>query len=224
MRSVKVVGYQRSPIYIAGSFGSTTKQRHYSTVGEVVQCQSSAEHVRTWSKIIKDNPYVAVIQMTGGRAWGRTNMKHRILQERRDSPHVNARFAVLSAAREGILRTPYVGLSELFRGSPCAVVYGDDIGDVVCVVKSATKQIAGGVLVGGKFGDGIVTARAWETVLSSEGERAEWVKLVGVLAAKPALLNVLDRQNLGLFNTLKSGGGSKLVRVLDNFQSSNNAS
>ncbi|KAI0565775.1 hypothetical protein FGB62_14g040 [Gracilaria domingensis] len=177
--------------------------------------------IRTWSKIIKDNPYVAVVQMTGGRAWGRTNMKHRILKERRDSPHVNTRFAIPRAAREGSLRTPYVGLSELFRGGPCAVVYGDDIDDVVCVIKSATKQIDGGVLIGGKFGDGIVTARTWETVLSSEGERAEWAKLIAVLGAKPSLLNVLESPHRGLLNTLKSSNGSKLVRVLGSIETSN---
>lgn len=178
--------------------------------------------VRTWTNIINKNPYVAVVQITGGRAWGRTNLKHRILQQNSGSPHVGARFAVPSAAREGALRTPYAPLSELFRSGPCAVVYGDRIDDVVCVVKRAKDQIDGGVLIGGKFGTGIITARTWNTVLESEGELAEWTRFVAVLGRKPALIDALDGRSAGLVNALQAGGARRLTNVLHNMQNSIN--
>ncbi|PXF42191.1 hypothetical protein BWQ96_08111 [Gracilariopsis chorda] len=178
--------------------------------------------VRTWTNIINKNPYLAVVQITGGRAWGRTNMKHRILQQNSQSPHVNARFAIPRAAREGALRTQYKGLSELFRSGPCAVVYGDRIDDVVCVVKRATDQIDGGVLIGGKFGKGIITARTWETVLNSEGELAEWARFAAVLGRRPALIDALEGRGRGLLNVLEAAGARRLTTVLDNMQNTTN--
>lgn len=172
--------------------------------------------VRTWSRIITENPYVAVIQITGGRAWGRTNMKARVLGDEKGLSTVNARFAVPKAAREGALRSRYVGLSELFRGGPCAVVYGNNVDDVVKVVKRAQDVIDGGIVVGGRFGNAIVTSRVWDDVLKSEGERAEWAKFVHVIGAPPKFLNILDRNAKGLAQNLeKAGGAQRLARVLE---------
>lgn len=172
--------------------------------------------IRTWSRIIGENPYVAVLQITGGRAWGRSNMTARILGEDKGLQSVGVRFASPKAAREGALRTRYVGLSELFRGVPSAVVYGNDVGDVVRVLKRARQSIDGGMLVGGRFGDTIITARVWEEVLGSEGERAEWERLARVLGSPPGFVRVLDASSKGLYQALESGGGAaKLVRVLD---------
>lgn len=172
--------------------------------------------IRTWSRIIGENPYVAVVQITGGRAWGRTNVKARVLGDDKDRPTVGARFAVPKAAREGAMRTRYVGLAELFRGGPSAVIYGNEVDDVVRVVKRAQSVIDGGVLIGGRFGDAIVTSRVWEDVLNSEGERAEWVKFVQVLGTPPGFVRVLDHSAKGLAQSLDSAGGAaRLSRVLD---------
>lgn len=177
--------------------------------------------IRTWSKIIGEHPYVAVVQATGGRAWGRTNVKARVLGEDKDRPTVGARFASPKAAREGAMRTRYVGLSELFRGGPSAVVYGSEVDDVVRVVKRAKKVIDGGVLVGGRFGNAIVTSRVWEEVLQSEGEHAEWVKFVQVLSTPPAFVRVLDHGARGLVQSLETAGGAaRLARVLDRMDES----
>lgn len=172
--------------------------------------------VRTWKRIIGDNPYVAVVQITGGRTWGRTNIKARILGDEKDSPTVGVRFAVPRAAREGALRTKYVGLSELFRGSPSAVVYGSEIDNVVKVLRRARNVIDGGILVGGRFGDAIITSRVWADVLASEGERAEWAKFVQVVGAPPGFVDVLDRNAKGLAQTLENAGGAqRLARVVE---------
>lgn len=177
--------------------------------------------IRKWSKIIGEKPYVAVLQVTGGRAWGRTNIKARVLGNDSGRPSVGARFAAPKYAREGAIRTRYVGLAELFRGSPSAVVYGNDVDDVVRVVKRAKDVIDGGILVGGKFGDTIITSRIWEEVLQSEGERAEWIKLVQVLAMPPGFVRVLDHGTKGLHQTLQNAGGAaRLSRVLDRISES----
>ena len=172
--------------------------------------------IRKWSHIIQKHPYVAVLQVTGGRAWGRTNMKARILGPKLNSEHVGARFAVPRSAREGALRTRFHGISELFRSAPSAVVYGDDVDDVVSVVKRAKDTIDGGILVGGRFGEAIVTARVWEKVLESEGEKAEWARFIGLLAARPPLVGVLENQHRRMVDVVsQAGGGQRLVRVLD---------
>lgn len=171
--------------------------------------------IRKWSKIIQNNPYIAVLQITGGRAWGRTNLKARILTDHKESEHVNTRFAVPKSARDGALRTPFVGLSELFRSAPSAVVYGDDIDEVASVVRRARDVIDNAVLVGGRFGEAIITSRVWEDVLKSEGERAEWCRLLGVLGARPSIVGVMDRQHRSMLDVLsQAGGADRLVRVL----------
>lgn len=178
--------------------------------------------IRTWTRIIGKNPYVAVLQLTGGRAWGRTNVKARILGEDQGLPTVDTRFAIPKFAREGAQRTRYVGLSELFRGMPSAVVYGDDVDDVVRVVKRAQEVLDGGLLVGGRFGDAIITRRVWDQVLESEGERAEWVKLVQVIATPPGFVKVLDTSARGLSQVVEqAGGAARLVRVLDQVEKEN---
>lgn len=170
--------------------------------------------IRTWQRILRDSPYVAVFHLTAGRAWGRTNMKARVLAS--DRPLVGARFAAGKYAREGARRTRYVGMAELFRGMPSAVVYGGEVDDVVRVVKRAQVVIDGGVLVGGRFGEDVVGSRVWQSVLDSEGERAEWGKLVGLLATPPAVLRVLEGSGSGLCRSLENAsGGKRLVRVLD---------
>lgn len=166
--------------------------------------------IRKWVGVLQTFPYIAVIQITGGRCWGRTNMKSRILEKSTD---VNTRFAVPKCAREAALRTRFTGLSELFRGAPSAVVWGDDVDKVVEVVKRAVGVIDGGVVVGGRFGERIATARVWQTVLDSGGEKEEWGKLVGVLGKTPGVVQVLQRQQRGVLDAVEGGG--KLVRVLD---------
>lgn len=179
-----------------------------------VQALKREFEIRTWSRIIGGHPYVAVVHITGGRSWGRANTKARVLG---DSPGaVGARFASAKHAREGARRTRFVGLAELFRGCPAAVVYGADAEAVAGAARRARDVIDGGVLVGGRFGDEIVTARAWEAVLRSEGRRAEWARLVRVLAAPPALARVLDAGGRGLAQSVEAAGGAaRLARVLD---------
>lgn len=172
--------------------------------------------VRLWSKIIEQNPYVAVVQVTGGRAWGRTNMKARLLGKHLNTEGVNTRYAVPRAAREGALRTRFNEMSTLFRSAGSAVIYGREVADVVAVVKEATKRLDGGVLLGGRFGNNVVTANVWRTVLESEGETAEWGKLVGVLARRPPVVDVLDRSAGGLLDALGKGGRARrLSNVLE---------
>lgn len=179
--------------------------------------------IRKWSKIIGENPYVAVLQITGGRAWGRTNVKARVLGEDMNRSSVGARFASPKYAREGAKRTRYVGLSELFRGLPSAVVYGNDVDVVVRVLKRAKSIIDGGLLAGGKFGDAIVTSRIWEEVLKSDGERAEWVRFVQVLGTPPGFVRILDHGAKGLHQTLhNAGGAARLARVLDRMSETGN--
>lgn len=172
--------------------------------------------VRTWSKIIEQNPYVAVVQITGGRAWGRSNMKARILGKHMGAEDVCARYAISRAAREGASRTKFNALSALFRSSGCAVIYGHKVQPVVEVVKRAREQLDGGILVGGRFGNDVVTARVWEMVLESDGEKAEWGKFYSVLARQPGVVDVLDRSSAGLVDAIREGGGAnRLSRVLD---------
>lgn len=175
--------------------------------------------VRNWSKIIEENPYVAVVQVTGGRAWGRTNMKSRILGKHYGSEHVGARYAVPKVAREGIKRTRFVGLSDLFRGSPSAVIYGSQVDPVVETIKRATDIIDGGILIGGRFGENIVTAKTWQKVLESDGELEEWKKFVTILSKPPPILQLLDQQSKGMIDVVqKAGGQQDLVHVLNKIQ------
>lgn len=172
-------------------------------------------HVRQWSTILRENPYIAVVQLTGGRAWGRTNMKARVLGEHvgRD---VGARFAVPKVVRAAAEQTKFKGIAELFRSAPSAVVYGTDVEAVAAVVANARKILDGAILVGGRFGDALVTPKTWEKVLESDGELAEWTRFVQVLAAPPAFLRVLDGNAAGLVQSVDAGAGAaKLVRVLD---------
>lgn len=198
--------------------------------------------VRKWSKIIERHPYVAVLQMTDGPMWGRTNMKARLLGPDHDpsrppislslsppddsspsiSTHgvhsvpIDARFAVPRHAREGALRTSFVGLSPLFRSAGSAVVYGTELARVTAAVKRSREVLKHAELVGGRFGNNVVTARTWNEVLESEGELAEWTRLLSVLQMDaPGLVHTLELQGSQLVTALQGGGGQRVVRVLE---------
>lgn len=173
--------------------------------------------IRVWQRIIENNPYVAVVQSTGGGAWGRTNMKARILADHRNNELVGARFAVPRAAREGSLRTSkYQRLSTLFKTAGSAVVYGKKVEPVVDAVKQATKLISGAYLVGGRFGEDIITAATWKTVLESEGEAAEWAKFITVLGQTPPFIPILDRSASGVLHSVQQAGrATNLINILE---------
>lgn len=191
--------------------------------------------IRLWTRIIEENRYIAVVQLAGGQSWGRSNMKSRILGEyynhnnetdnetqqtsttNNNSPIVvNARYAVPRAAREGARRsTRYAPIANLFRTASCAVVYGTQVAPVAAVVKNATKVLKSSLLVGGRFGEDIVTAGRWAAALDSDGEAAEFARLIATLdAPHPALLQTLDSGSRGLATALDGAGAKPLVGVL----------
>lgn len=179
--------------------------------------------IRTWRTIIEANAYVAVIQISGGRAWGRTNMKSRIIGPLRDEGEgVDARFAVGRLAREGAQRTRFKGLEALFRGGSSAVVFGNGINEVVEGVRRAKKEIDGGFVVGGRFGERIVTGGIWDEVLESDGERAEWARFLKVVGAgTPAVAALLSRGSPGLVDALElAGGAARLTNVVSRIDAS----
>lgn len=171
--------------------------------------------IRLWRKIIDENPYVAVVQVTGGRSWGGRNLKARILDKYLSNGEVGTRYAVPRSAREGALRSRFGHLANLFRSCGSAVVYGHHADSVIETVKRAQKIIDGGLLVGGRFGEQVVTAPIWERALQSEGEVAEWTQLVTVLSQPPPLLDVIDRSSKGLVQVLQQGGrANQLTNIL----------
>lgn len=171
---------------------------------------------RKWASIIGDYPYVAVLQIVGGRAWGRTNMRARVLGPEKDSESVGARFASAKFAREGAGRTRFEGMAELFRGMPAAVVYGTELDEVVRVVKRARGCVDGALLVGGRFGQQIVGWRQWEEVLESEGEAAEWGRFLSAFGRPPGVMGVLDGSARGLYQAVEgAGGGQRLIRAVE---------
>ncbi len=171
--------------------------------------------MRQWVDIINNHPYVAVLQLTAGVNWGRSNWKWRVLGEHaQKAPLVDAKFAVPSAAREGASRTKFVGMTELFRSSPCAVVYGTDVGDVSSVVRRTQDEISDAVLIGGRFGEELVHARQWRQVLEAD-EREQLCVLLGVLQNATPLVRAIDAPSRGLAAALNAAGGAtKLVTLL----------
>lgn len=103
-------------------------------------------------------------------------------------------------------------------------MYGDDVECVVDVVKRAMDLIDGSVLLGGRFGDGIITARVWEEVLESEGETAEWCKFLAILGRRPEVVDVLSAGSRGLVDALGSGGPRRLVNVVGKIEGASNSS
>lgn len=177
--------------------------------------------IRLWRKIIEDNPYVAVVETTGGRAWGRKNMRARILGEHLKDGLVGTRYAVPRSAREGAMRSRFKQLATLFRTGGSAVVYGKQIDPVVQVVKRAQDVIDGSLLVGGRFGGRVVTAPVWQRALDSEGEAAEWTQLLSVLAKPPGVIQILDQQSKGLVQVLRQGGrAQQLTGILQRMEES----
>lgn len=177
--------------------------------------------VRLWRKIIEENPYVAVVQIAGGGAWGRKNMRARILGEHLKDGRVGTRYAVPRSAREGAMRSRFEQLALLFRSGGSAVVYGRQIDPVIAVVKRAQEKIDGGLLIGGRFGERVVSAGIWERALKSKGEVDEWTQFLSVLANPPAVIQVLDQQSKGLVQVLQQGGGAQqLTNVLQHMEES----
>lgn len=160
--------------------------------------------MRVWARIIGKNPYVAVIQLNGGCNWGRKNLKWRILGE--EHGRVDARFATPRATREGAMRTRFVGMAELFRGAPCAVVYGSHIEDVNTVIKRAEEALPESVLVGGRFGDSLIHARQWREVIDSDGEIAQYAKLLATIKQAPQLVRTIEAPTRGLADVISRGG------------------
>jgi hypothetical protein len=186
-----------------------------TAMGLTVTGLKRAYNVRQWRHIIGSNPYIAVLQLTGGRSWGRTNMKARVLGDLGGEPErVDAKYAVPWAARAGAEQTRFVGLAGLFRSAPCAVVYGPDVGAVLAVVERARGVLDGAILVGGRFGDAVVGSRSWDTALSLGGEEGVRLELVQVLGAPPQLIPVLESGSRDLVKTTVSGGAGLLTGVL----------
>lgn len=178
--------------------------------------------IRVWQRIIGEHPYVAVLQLTGGANWGRSNLKWRVLgEERGRAPRVDARFATPRATREGALRTRYVGIAELFRGAPCAVVYGTDVSDVCAVVRRAEKTLPDAVLVGGRFGDFLIHGKQWREVLDSDGEIAQFAQLVGTLRQGSPLVAAFEAPTRGLTAALRNGARHQALTGILTQHSSN---
>lgn len=186
-------------------------------MGLTVQGLKRAYTVRMWRDIFAASPYVAVLQLTGGRSWGRTNMRARVLGPRGASPAVDARYAVPWAARAAAEQTRFVGLAGLFRAAPCAVVYGHDPAAVLDTLERARGLLAGGVLLGGRFGGSVIPASAWEEAKELGGEDAVRAGLLRALAGQaPPLVRALDGGSAGLARVLEKGGGAaRLVRAVD---------
>lgn len=171
--------------------------------------------IRIWQRIIGENPYIAVLQLTGGSRWGRTNMKWRLLGAPDPiPPGVNARFATPAATRAGALRTRFPGIAELFRSAPAAVVYGTSVEAVMDVVRRAEDVLADAELVGGRFGDRLVHAATWREALAADGEVAETARLVQTLERGAPLVRVMEEGGRGLAGVLGEAGGRGLVGLL----------
>lgn len=185
-------------------------------MGFTVAGLKRAHVVRQWRNILSGNSYVAVVQLTGGRSWGRINMKARVLGDYANSGGVDAKYAVPWAARSAAEDTAFAGLANLFRSSPCAVIYGNDIGSVLAVLARARQQLDGGIVIGGRFGEDVITSRMWDTASDLRSEQAVREDLVRVLGTPPQLVNHLRGSSHGLVKSLQDAAGStKLVRVLD---------
>lgn len=183
--------------------------------------------VREWSRIISENDYVAVLQLTRGVNWGRSNVKHRLKgigigSEREgvdidiDTENcVDVKFAVPRVAREGALRTRYVGMGELFRAAPSAVVYGNDIAGVCTTIERAdTMGVA--TLIGGKFRDQLIHQRQWKTVLGTDEKTTLAQLLQAVSSGSPKLVKTMEAGNSGLVNVIDKGDRAKpLMRLLN---------
>lgn len=173
--------------------------------------------VREWSRIISENDYVAVLQLTRGVNWGRSNIKHRLkpVPESGEEPTVDVKFAVPRVAREGALRTPYVGIGELFRSSPSAVVYGNDISQVCTTIEKA-DDMGIATLIGGKFHDQLIHQRQWKTVLGTD-EKSTFAQLLQTVAhSSPKLVKTIQAGNTGLVNVIDKGNSSTpLLRLLN---------
>lgn len=180
-------------------------------------------NTRTWARIIERTPYIAVLQLTAGGNWGRSNLKHRLLAaaERSHRDSVDARFAVPRWARAGAERTRFAAMSALFRAAPCAVVYGDSAPAVAQVVRGADKVLRDAVLVGGRFGEALVHPAAWqravELAVPQAGAVDTHVELLGVLDNAGSLLRTVDAAGgaRGLAGVLREAALTRVVRVLD---------
>lgn len=176
----------------------------------------SAYTVRLWRNIISNNPYVAIVQITGGKSWGRANMRSRVLGDLFKSGKVDARYAVPWAAREGAAQANFVGLSQLFRSSPSAVIFGSDLNAVLEVLERATNMLEGGVLVGGRFESEIITAQSWIEVRELGGQEAVRKGLIRALQTTPGFIRALDDSAKQLVRVgISAGGAQSLARVLD---------
>lgn len=194
-------------------------------MGLTVPGLKRAYNVRKWQNIFQNHPYIAVIQLTGGRSWGRINMRARVLGEHVKAvgedeavrPFVDARYAVPWSARTAASRTSFPGLQNLFRSAPSAVIYGADVGVVLDVVGRAQEILDGALLVGGRFGRDVVHGSAWRDAAALESEDKVRVGLLQVLdQAAPSLVQVLDSGNQQLVRTVDTAGGAaKLISVVD---------
>lgn len=186
-------------------------------MGLTVPGLKRAYTVRMWRDIFANSPYVAVLQLTGGRSWGRTNMRARVLADGGPSAAADARYAVPWAARAAAQQTRFIGLAALFRAAPCAVVFGADAGAVLDTVERALALLDGGVLLGGRFGADVVAAGAWEEARALGGEDAVRAGLLRALAGQaPPLARVLDGSAVGLARAVDRGGGAaRLLRAVD---------
>lgn len=182
-------------------------------MGLTVRSLKRAYDVRKWRDVFQHHPYIAVVQLTGGRSWGRTNMRARVLGAQTT---VDARYAVPSAARLAASQTAFAGLSNLFHAAPSAVIFGHGADDVLDVVARATDILDGGLLVGGRFGESVVHGADWARAADLGGESAVRAGLVRALeGAAPRLVRVLDGGGEGLVRTIGAGGGERVVRVFD---------
>lgn len=194
-------------------------------MGLTVPGLKRAYNTRKWRNIFQNHPYVAIVQLTGGRSWGRINMRARVLGDHvhqpsppdPSRPFVDARYAVPSCARAAAAQTTVPGLENLFRSAPSAVIYGETVGVVLEVLARAREKLDGGLLVGGRFGNEVVHGSAWEEAAELQSEEKVRVGLLRVLeGAAPGLVQVLDAGKADIVRTIDAAGGAKkLINVVD---------
>lgn len=157
--------------------------------------------VHNLRKVFTDHNYVAVFQLMGGRAWGRSAMRHRIVG---NIDGVDARFAAPWAAREAVQELePFQPLESVFSGGPCALLYGNEIESMVQVIKIAREKLDGAFLIAGRFADVIVTGKVWNDIVDGKDQRTLMAEFLGTLKSQDRVVGLLNASAKQLLGTIQ---------------------
>ncbi|KAK4526399.1 hypothetical protein GAYE_SCF23G4313 [Galdieria yellowstonensis] len=170
--------------------------------------------IREWTRIFKNFRYLGFVGFTKGVPWRRLFLRQRVTE---GLSEVEARFCKPWEGREVTEKLGWKDMRPLFLGFPSAVCFSNDAQQFTEAMKRACSLIPGGLLLGAKIDELLVTGPFFQKILDGPSPKELQLELVNTLKGDLSLVTVLGRPQQELVNVL-SNHQTSLTNILESYQ------